>query len=401
MNETDSHPLSAMAETAHEQKHISPGMTLIMALACGMSVANIYYNQPILGVIEQSFPGQGSLTSLVATATQLGYALGLLMLVPLGDRIDRRRLILIQTIALGLSLAGMATAQSAWTLLIASTCVGITASVAQQILPFAAELASPARRGSTIGVVMSGLLCGILLSRVLSGYVGEHYGWRAMFWLGLALAGLMGVLLASTLPGCPPKTNATYGALLKSLALIWREEPLLRRATCIQACVFASFSALWTTLAYHLDSDYQLSAEVAGLFGIVGTVGVLFAPMAGRIADKKGPQFVIGMATIIIIAAWFIMGVWSTMAGMIVGVILLDFGAQSAQVSNQHVVQGLRSEVRSRLNALLMGGMFIGGALGSAGSSLAWQYGKWDAVSAFAAILALVACAVHTRARGS
>jgi predicted MFS family arabinose efflux permease len=391
--------MTIVAENSVNKKHISPSMTLVMAVTCGMAVANIYYNQPMLGIIEQTFPGHEALTSLVATATQFGYALGLLLLVPLGDRLDRRTLILIQTVALGLSLAGMASAQDAWTLLFASTCVGITASVAQQILPFAAELSSPTRRGTTIGIVMSGLLCGILFSRVLAGSIGEHYGWRAMFWLGLMLAAFMGILLSLTLPRCPPKTDASYLKLLKSLVVIWKEEPLLRRATYIQSFVFASFSALWTTLAFHLDANYHLSAEIAGLFGVVGAAGVLFAPVAGKIADNRGPHFVIGMATSLMVLSWIIMGLWGTLIGMVAGVILLDFGAQSAQVSNQHVIQGLRSEIRSRLNALLMGGMFTGGALGSAGSTLAWRYDAWPAVSFFAAVLALSAYIVHARAQ--
>ena len=213
------------------------GITLVMAIACGVAVANIYYNQPLLGIMEAGFPGQVALTGFVPTATQLGYAVGLVFLVPLGDRIERLRLILIQVAALALSLAAAALAPNAWSLVAASTFVGVTASVAQQIVPFAAELAEPHRRGAIIGTVMSGLLCGILFGRALAGAVGQHYGWRAMFWLGLVLAVAVGLLLAATLPRSHPKTRASYGELLKSLATLWRQEPNLRRATMIQlAC---------------------------------------------------------------------------------------------------------------------------------------------------------------------
>jgi predicted MFS family arabinose efflux permease len=260
---------------------ISFGLTLVMALACGVAAANVYFNQPMLGLMEAAFPGRVAVTGLVPTATQLGFAAGLLLLVPLGDRFERRRLILIQFAALALSLAGAALAPGAWSLVVASALVGATSSVAQQIVPFAAELAEPGRRGATIGTVMSGLLCGILFGRAVAGAVGDHFGWRATFWLGLLLAVAVGLLLAAVLPRTKPRTQESYGVLLKSLVMLWREEPHLRRATMIQACLFGSFTALWTILALQLDARYHLSAEIAGLFGIVGAVGVLFAP-AGK-----------------------------------------------------------------------------------------------------------------------
>lgn len=200
-----------------------------------MAAANIYYNQPMLGIMEAAFPGQAAVVGLVPTATQLGFAAGLLLLVPLGDGFERRRLILIQLAALALSLAAIALAPDAWSLVAASAFVGVTSSVAQQIAPFAAELAEPRRRGATIGTVMSGLPCGILFGRALGGAVGDHYGWRATFWLGLLLAVAVGLLLAAVLPRSRPKTQEGYGALLKSLVILWREEPELRRATISRA----------------------------------------------------------------------------------------------------------------------------------------------------------------------
>jgi predicted MFS family arabinose efflux permease len=309
---------------------ISYGLTLVMAIACGVAAANIYYNQPMLGIMEAAFPGQVVVTALVPTATQLGFAAGLLLLVPLGDRFERRRLILIQFAALALSLAAAALAPDAWSLVIASALVGVTASVAQQIVPFAAELAEPSRRGATIGTVMSGLLCGILFGRALAGAIGDHYGWRAMFWLGLLLAIAVGLLLAAVLPRTQPRTQESYGALLKSLAMLWREEPELRRATIIQGCLFGSFSTLWTILALQLGARYNLGAEIAGLFGIIGAVGVLFAPIAGKIADRKGPHTVIGLGSAIMLTSWVSFEAWGMIAGLIVGVILLDRRARCA-----------------------------------------------------------------------
>src|SRR3984957_11557946 len=235
-------------ETSHT---VGRAIPLVMAIACGVAAANIYYNQPMLGIMEGAFPGNARVIGLVPTATQLGFAACLLLLVPLGDRFERRRLILIQFAALALSLAATALAPDAWSLAVASALVGVTSSVAQQIVPFAAELAEPGRRGATIGTVMSGLLCGILFGRALACAAADHYGWRATFWLSLLLALAVGLLLATVLPRSHPKTREGYGALLKSLVILWREEPELRRATMIQGCLFGSFSVLLTILARH------------------------------------------------------------------------------------------------------------------------------------------------------
>jgi predicted MFS family arabinose efflux permease len=398
--DTASHDRSwPVAGTPLPSPSIRFGMTLVMAIACGVAAANIYYSQPMLGIMEAAFPGRIAVTGLVPTATQLGFAAGLLLLVPLGDRFDRRRLILIQLAALTLSLAAAALAPDAWSLVVASALVGVTSSVAQQIVPFAAELAEPSRRGATIGTVMSGLLCGILFGRALAGAVGDHYGWRAMFWLGSFLAVVVSLLLAAVSPRTQPRTQESYGALLKSLAILWREESELRRATIIQGCLFGSFSVLWTILALQLKARYHLSAEIAGLFGIVGAVGVLFAPIAGKIADRRGPHAVIGLGSVIMLASWAALEAWGTIAGLVVGVILLDFGEQGALVSNQHVIYALRPEARNRLNTIFMGGMFVGGAVGSAGASLAWQFAGWAAICAFGAALIVIAFGLHVCGR--
>jgi predicted MFS family arabinose efflux permease len=246
---------------------------------------------------------------------------------------------------------------------------------------------------------MIGLLCGVLFGRAVAGAVGDHYGWRATFWLGLLLAVAVGLLLAAVLPGSRPRTQESYGSLLKSLLILWREEPKLRRATIIQGCLFGSFSVLWTILALQLDARYHLGAEIAGLFGIVGAVGVLFAPIAGKIADRRGPHTVIGLGSVIMLASWMVFGVWGMIAGLVVGVILLDFGEQGALVSNQHVIYALRPEARNRLNTIFMGGMFVGGAVGSAGASLAWDFVGWVAVCTFGAALVAIALGLHACGR--
>ena len=382
-----------VVETATSSPVIGRATTLVMAVACGVAAATVYCNQPMLGVLEAAFPGRAAVAGFVPMATQLGFAVGLLLLVPLGDRIDRRRLILLQLTALGFSLAAAALAPGAWVLVVISALIGITASVAQQIVPFAAELAEPSRRGATIGTVMSGLLCGMLLGRVVAGGVADHFGWRAVYWLSLLLVIATGCLLAATLPRGQAKTRAGYSELLKSLVTLWRGEPALRRATMIQGCLFGSFTAFWTILALQLSARYHLGAEAAGLFGIAGVVGILFAPIAGKIADHRGPTYLIAVGTLIMLASWCIFALSATVAGLIVGVIVLDFGEQGALVSNQHVIYALRPEARNRLNTIFMGGMFVGGAIGSAGAVLVWHMAGWYAVCALGDALVAIALA--------
>jgi predicted MFS family arabinose efflux permease len=385
--------------TERNVARLSFGLIVAMAIACGVAVANIYYNQPMLGAIKRDFPNS-VWAGFVPTATQIGYGLGLFLLVPLGDLMDRRRLFVGQFLLLGAASLCASFAPSVVALVLTSLVVGICATVAQQIIPFAASLATPERRGGVIGTVMAGLLCGILLSRLLAGFVATYAGWREMFRLGLPMAIAGAAAMAIVLPRNYPHTGMSYIAALKSLIHLWASEPVLRRASLMQAAVFGSFSVFWTILALHLEEpEFHLGADAAGLFGALGAIGVLAAPLAGRLADRRGSELVLCLGAALMVASWLLFGFWDSLSGLIIGVIVLDLGTQSTVVSNQHLIYALRPEARNRLNTVFMTVMFTGGAFGSIGATLAWETGGWLPVCAFGALLALAALIIQMAGR--
>ncbi|MEI2298588.1 MFS transporter [Ensifer sp. MJa1] len=384
----------------HDTEHSALGRASLyaMAAASGIAVANIYYNQPLLKLIEAEFPGQPAI-GLLATATQLGYAVGLLLLLPLGDIVRRRRLIAAQFIAIAAAASVAALAPTPSLLIAASVLLGASATVAQQIVPIAATLATPKNRGAAIGTVMAGVLTGILLSRTVSGFVGAHMGWRAMFWASVPLALVGLALMRLTLPDLRPTLQLPYGSVLASLATLWRREPDLRLAALVQAVLFASFTAFWTVLALYLATPrFNLGADAAGLFGVIGAIGVFAAPLAGRAADRRGAPSVVWFGAALTLAAWVILGMWGSIAGLVIGVVILDIGIQVALVANQHIIYALEPAARSRINTVFMTSMFLGGAAGSALSFAAWSYGSWLGVSLLGPALALVALAAKLHA---
>ncbi len=367
---------------------LTTSVVAVLAIAAGLTVANIYYNQPMLEQMHADL--HDPLVSYVPTATQIGYALGLLFLVPLGDLTERKRLILIQCLGIAGGCAGVALAPGAGLILLGSLVMGILASVAHQIIPLAANLAPPERRGHVIGIVMAGLLCGILLSRTLAGFVAEQMGWRAMFWLGVPLALATTLMLAVKLPrSLPDAGHTSYRSVLRSLATLWCELPQLRRATYIQCMQFGGFCVFWTVLAFRLESHFGYGPQIAGLFGVLGVVGVLAAPVAGRIADRSGPHRVIVLAAFVTLASWLVFAGWGQLAGLMLGVIALDFGVQSSQISNQSVIYALRPEARARINTIYMTSMFVAGGIASALAMAAWHRFGWYGACALGVAISL------------
>jgi predicted MFS family arabinose efflux permease len=361
-------------------------------MASGTSVATIYYNQPLLLEITRTFRVSPASGGAVAVATQLGYAAGILFFVPLGDVVERRKLIMRLFGAVSLALVAAGLAPSFWALVAASVVIGITAAVTHILVPIAPELADPSEGGRAIGTVMSGLLLGVLLGRAASGAVAEALGWRAVFLLGAASTAAFVPLLRWRMPIMPPAHTLRYRTALRSLWDLIRDEPLLREASTVSFLAFAAFIAFWTNLAFFLGSPhYRMGAGVAGSFGLLGAGGAVVASLAGRLADRKGPRFTLTFALGLLTAGYVLL--WSFgyhLAGLIAGVIVIDAGQQSMQISNQTRIFSLSSTARSRLNTVYMIIFFLGGATGSALSAAAWNRWQWSGVCGWGlAMLAL------------
>ena len=361
---------------------LTSGLVWLMAVTCGLVVANIYYNQPLLVEIGRTFRLSDSRVSLVATVTQVGYTLGLLFAVPLGDKVERKGLITIMLLCAAACLAGAALAPSFAVLVAASLLIGVFSAVPQLLVPMAASLATDAERGKVVGKVMSGLLVGILLSRTLSGYVGAHFGWRTMFGAGALMMLVVVAVLALRLPRNQPTFQGTYGSLMRSLLTLTRDLPTLRRSALVGACMFGGLTVFWTTLVFFLEgSPYFYESDVVGFFGVIGACGALAAPLAGKLADKRGSDYALSMGILLALGAYLVLGVGGVyLAGLVLGVIVLDVGQQITHVSNQSRIFSLLPEARSRLNTVYMTSAFIGGSVGSLAGGLAWAHGQWPGV---------------------
>lgn len=357
---------------------MAPALVWLMAVTCGLVVANIYYNQPLLAEIGRTFGLSESGVSLVATITQVGYTLGLLFVVPLGDKRERKGLTLVLLLCAAVCMAGAAVAPTFALLGVASLLIGLFSAVPQLLIPMAASLASDEERGRVVGKVMSGLLIGILLSRTISGYVGGHFGWRTMFWAGAGVMVVLTGILARMLPRNQPQFAGSYGSLLKSLGTLTAELPVLRRSALVGACMFAGFSAFWTTLVFFLEYEYHYGSAVAGLFGLIGASGAFAASFAGKSADTKGADYALNLGILLFLGAYVLLaGGGQYLLVLILSVVILDVGQQMTHISNQARIFTLRPEARSRLNTVYMTTCFIGASVGSLLGGIAWDHFHW------------------------
>ncbi|MEO7111841.1 MAG: MFS transporter [Polyangiaceae bacterium] len=358
---------------------ITSSMVLLLAFGAGLTVAGLYYNQPILAVMARDLHASARAVGYVPMLTQLGYAVGIVLFAPLGDKLDRRRVILCKCAALCGSLLLAAVAPNIQVLCAASLAIGIFATAAQDFVPAAATLAPIHARGKIVGSVMTGLLLGILLSRLVSGFTADRFGWRSIFFVAtLSIVGLAFVS-AVRLPPFEPTTKSSYFSLLKSMLQLVRDLPELRVASLAQAFLCISFSAFWSTLALALAAPpYKASSAVAGAFGLAGAAGALMAPIAGSIADQRGPRAVIRFGAALVVASFLMMGLFQgSMLVLILGAVLFDLGTQASLISHQTIIYGLDPNARSRVNAVLVATMFLGMSAGAALGSIALATRGW------------------------
>jgi predicted MFS family arabinose efflux permease len=382
---------------------LTKGLISLLALAGGVSVANLYYSQPLLVDIANTFHIQSSKAGIISTLTQLGYAAGVFLFVPLGDIMDKRKIILALVCLVAISLMGVALAPGVEQLYVFSFCVGLTTGIPQIIVPLAAQLASPEQRGKIIGTIVSANLIGILLARTVSGSLGFLLGWRPMFVIAAVVMGCLGVILYFKLPKVTSFEKLSYKELLRSLFALIKKYPVLRRGAVTGAMMFGSFSVFWTSLTFLLKSpSFNMNSNQIGLFGLVGAVGALGARIIGGLNDKKDSRILILGCVISCVVAYIVLGfASSSIFGIILGIIVLDFGIQGTMVSTQSLIYSLSDSERSRLNTVFIVSNFMGGALGSALGAMAWNLYHWTGVCIVGTIMLLIALCVNLKAKNS
>lgn len=395
-------PVLAPKSTSAGKGELSPGLVFLLAAAAGLAVATIYYVQPMLGILAADLHAGTREVGLVPTAAQIGYALGILLLAPLGDRYDRRRIILIKAGVLTVALLLAGAAPNTALLVAASLAIGLAATLVQDIVPAAATLAPDHSRGKIVGTVMTGVLLGILLSRVLSGFMAAAFGWRAVFMAAAVSIAAIAFALWRNLPRFAATTQQPYLALLASLLDLLKKYSPLRRAALAQGLMSAGFGAFWCTLALMLhEAPFHMGSAVAGSFGLAGAAGALIAPIAGKLADKKGPSLVTRVGSAFTAASFAVMALAPALSTqgqlwlLALCTVGFDLGVQATLIAHQTIVYGLEPAARSRLNAVLFVGMFIGMSAGAALASQLFAQWGWLAVVAMATTTSLLAFAVR------
>jgi predicted MFS family arabinose efflux permease len=372
------------------QTPVSRRLVLLLALTCGAAVANLYYAQPLLHTLAQTFSVSQSTAGLLVTASQIGYAIGLAFLVPLGDLLERRRLIVGILLVCGVGQAVAAAAPNFGVFALALGVVGVSSAVAQIIVPMASSLAADHERGRVVGTVMSGLLIGILAARTASGILAGLLGWRAVFVIATALMVLLAATLRWALPQVPPTESLPYRSLLRSVVRIVAEEPLLRQRMVLGAAVMGCFSALWTSIAFLLSGPpYNYGTTAIGLFGLAGIAGAMIAPVAGRLSDQGKGKLATSAALVILLASWglLLLGGHSVVL-LVAGIVALDLGVQGVHITNQSAIYELRPDARSRITTAYMLAYFAGAAAMSAAASAVYGSDGWTGVCVLGAAVA-------------
>ena len=379
-------------------------MVLLMAVATGLTVASNYYAQPLLPAIGRTLHLRPGTAGLVVTVAQVGYALGLAFLTPLGDVVERRRLVTVLCLGAAGGLCWMGASPTWWSLLPAALVVGALSVLAQVLVPFAASLATDARRGQVVGTVMSGLLVGILLARTAAGLVAGAAGWRTVYFASAGAMVVLAAVLHRYLPTWQERTGLGYRRSVASVLTLLREEPVLRLRSLYGMFSFGTFSVLWTAMAFLLAHRYHYSTTVIGLFGLAGAAGALTASVAGRLSDRGLATRSTVVSGVLLVASWAALWKGSSAIGwFVVGVVVLDVGAQGLHITNQGEIYRLRPEARSRLTAAYMVIYFCGGAAGSVLSATLYESLGWDGVCLVGGALAagtLVVSAVSARRAG-
>lgn len=375
---------------------ISSGMMFLLAAACGLIVANLYYAQTLVGPIGDTIGLSATVTGFIVTITQIGYVAGLLFIVPLSDLFENRRLTIVMLSIAVIALFIAAVSTSALLFLLASLFIGIGSVVAQILVPFSAYLSSDEDRGRVVGNVMSGLLLGIMFARPVASFIASLWGWRAIFIISAIMVFLLTLLLSFALPARKPLPTVNYGQLISSLGTILRQTPELQRRALYQACLFGAFSLFWTIVPLHLSNNFGMSQMGIAIFALVGVGGAIAAPIAGRLADKGWSQLLTGAAIIIAVLSFLLIHLFesSSIAALIllfVAAITLDMAVSGNLVVSQRIIYSLGSESRGRLNGLFMAIFFIGGAIGSALGSWSYSHGGWYLTSLIGTILPILA----------
>lgn len=371
---------------------LSPGIIFLLALATGVAVANTYYVQPLLHELVKTFNSGNAITSLAVTATQIGYAFGLLLLVPLGDIISRKKLSGIITAVTVISLISSALAKSIYMFELSAIVVGLTSVITHLLIPFAADMANPVNRGKVVARVMSGLLTGILVSRGFSGIIAQFFGWRTVYFLASIFMATVGILLATFLPHEHRSHKPKYSDLIISTWKLFFNEPLLQRRAFIGATTFAGFSILWTSITFLLTSKpYNYSVGIVGIFSLVGLVGIAAANIAGRFVDKGKQKMSTWIAVVELFVAFLIL-YWGTTSviAVIAGIVVLDASTQTMQITNQGIIFAINEKSRSRINSSYMFCYFMGASVGSLLSGLTYQRFGWRGICSLGIVCALL-----------